>query len=67
MPPSDILTCARKRCLAVHELVEEDTESPSVDRMVVRSLLNHLRGHILQCTTIGLSLTFIEVALSVTF
>ena len=56
-----------KWCLAMDELIEQDTERPSVDRMVIGLLVDHLRRHVLESATVGLSFTLVEVSLSVTF
>ena len=57
----DGITRARERCLTVHELVQENTEGPCVNRVVIPSLLDHFWRHILQCTAIGLSFALVEV------
>ena len=49
----------------MHELIEENTKSPSVDRVVIEILVDHLWRHVLQRAAISLPFPFVEVALRV--
>ena len=49
----------------MYELIEENTKSPSVDRVVIEILVDHLWRHVLQRAAISLPFPFVEVALRV--
>ena len=60
---SDCLLIASKGSITMHKLVEEDSEGPNIQLVVMLAMIDHFGSHVLESTAKSVTLTLISISI----